>query len=155
MIIVNMQASSFKSLSPRLTAWLMGLLVAGSVVYWVLRWPVPDAVRLAPVAANQEAGVAVEPVMLSRLLGAQGTPVGKATAIEPDSRFRLVGVIASGSGQGVALLSIDGKPAKPYPVGSTLEDGLVVQSVEARRAALARDAKAPVQTWLELQRKQP
>jgi general secretion pathway protein C len=85
---------------------------------------------------------------MARLLGAEA--VAQAAAPDAASRFRLTGIIASGSGHGVALLSIDGKPAKPYRVGSQLETGWMLQSVETRRVALATDAKAPVGLQLEL-----
>jgi len=87
---------------------------------------------------------------LSRLLGGDIAAVAAPGVTDASSRFRLAGVIASGGGQGVALVSVDGKPAKPYRVGSFLEDGWMLQSVEPRSVALAPDASAPVRMRLEL-----
>ncbi|HSC65647.1 MAG TPA: hypothetical protein VLD35_18555, partial [Caldimonas sp.] len=64
-------------------------------------------------------------------------------APEAPSRFKLVGVMAPRSGtaqaeagQGVALIAVDGKPAKPYAVGARLDSDLVLQSVGLRTASL-------------------
>jgi general secretion pathway protein C len=86
--------------------------------------------------------------VVARLLGTE--VVAAAAAPEAASRFRLTGIIARSGGQGVALVSIDGKPAKPYRVGSQLEEGWMLQSVQQRQAALATDANAPVRLQLEL-----
>jgi general secretion pathway protein C len=39
-------------------------------------------------------------------------------------------------GQGLALIAVDGKPAKPYAVGARLDSDLVLQSVGLRTAAI-------------------
>ena len=63
----------------------------------------------------------------------------------------LVGVAAGArSGGGAALIAIDGKPAKPYRVGSAVDEGLVLQSVQARRAVLAATPEGPQVLALEL-----
>jgi len=139
---------------PRLAALLLAALLAGSVVYWVLHWPHPNRGAALPVATATDAPSQADPAALARMLGAQAAPVADAVVVDASSRFRLTGIIASGSGQGVALLSIDGQPPKPYRVGSVLESGLMLQSVEARRVALASDAHAPVRMRLELPPKQ-
>lgn len=153
MIIVNMQVTTPNLWMPRLSALVVGLLFALSAVYWVLRWPAAESGRaLSPVTASDEV-VAASAAELARLLGAQTAPTAQVTE-DASNRIRLTGVIASPNGQGVALLSIDGKPAKAYRVGSQLEEGLVLQSVEGRRVALAADAKGPVHMRLELPAKQ-
>ena len=155
MIIANMQVTLRKLWMPRLAAFVLALLLAASVVFWVLRWPLRDSAAPLPLAANTESLPGANSAVVARLLGAGLAPIATAVAPDAASRFRLAGVIASGRGQGVALVSIDGKPPKPYQVGSKLEDGLMLQSVEQRRAALATDAKAPVSLQLELPPRQP
>ncbi len=51
-------------------------------------------------------------------------------------RFELVGVVAQGR-QGVALLSIDGQPARPVWVGAEVGENLKLLGVGHRRAELA------------------
>lgn len=150
MIIANMQVPLSNSWPPRLAAFALGLLLAGSVVYWVLHWPAQETGRPLPMAAVAPSAPAVDAHALARVLGEQAAPVAAEVPVDASSRFRLTGIIASATGQGVALLSIDGKPPKPFRVGSVLEDGLMLQSVEARRVALASDARAPVRMRLEL-----
>jgi general secretion pathway protein C len=50
--------------------------------------------------------------------------------------------VAVGSANGTALISVDGKPAKPYRVGSAIEDGLEVTSIKAREASIGANGAA-------------
>ena len=63
-------------------------------------------------------------------------PSAAAPAVEAASRYRLVGVVASGPDRGAALIAVDGQPPKPYRVGAVLEGGLVLRSLAARQARL-------------------
>ena len=150
MIIANMQVTTLNPWPPRLATFTVALLLAGSVVFWLLRWPARDAGPDLPVAVTTRALEPANPQAVARLLGAEAVASATPVMVDAASRFRLTGIIASGSGHGVALLSIDGKPPKPYRVGSVLEDGLMLQSVEQRSVALAADAKGPVRVRLEL-----
>ena len=64
--------------------------------------------------------------------------------------YVLVGVLADRQQGGAALIAIDGKAAKPYRVGETVDGKLIVQSVVARRAVLAASMDGPAQLTLEL-----
>jgi len=57
-------------------------------------------------------------------------------------------------GQGVALIAVDGKPAKPYAVGARLDSDLVLQSVGLRTASLG-PAQGGRSVVLELPRLPP
>ena len=155
MIIANMQLTTSKPWMPRLSAFVLALMLAATVVFWIMRWPTRDNGSALPLPEVRDELPAANATVVARLLG-QGDAAVETTA-QPDaaSRFRLTGIIASGSGRGVALVSIDGKPPKPYHEGSKLEEGWMLQSVEPRRIALATDAKAPVGLRLELPVKQP
>jgi len=122
-------------------------LVAASAVYWGLKLAArPGATAAAPPAVR--APVPVDPMAVARLLGA--TQAAAAPTPSLASRFSLVGVVASRSHQGAALITVDGKPPKPFRVGAAVDPGLVLKSVEPRRAILAATADgAPVLT-LEL-----
>lgn len=125
----------------RLSAFVIWALVAVATVFWGMRL----LVRADPVPAN--AMVVSHAVQvrgdLSRLLGAE--PV-TAVAVAPamSSRFRLIGVMAAkagpdGSTPGVALISIDGKPARAFTAGARVEDQLVLQNVSLRSASIGAD----------------
>jgi general secretion pathway protein C len=150
-----MKITAWKPWTPRLAAFAVGLLLAASMVAWVLRWPAKDAGLGRPLPMVNDDLPPAPAGVLVRLLGAQAQAPEMAAPPDAASRFRLTGIIASVSGAGVALLSIDGNPSKPYPVGSQLEEGWMLQSVERRRVALAADAKAPVGLRLELPVQQP
>ena len=86
---------------------------------------------------------------LAQWLGAT-TLVAKENLSTPaTSRFSLSGVVAQGK-NGVALLVVDSKPAKPYAVGSRIDDATVLQSVGPRHAVLAASMDAAVGQRLDL-----
>lgn len=124
-------------------------LAAGSAVFWGLRLAGSERSISVPAAPARQVA-AVDPEALARLLGS--SPAGGNLAAPPPvslaSRFQLVGVAAAAhSGAGAAVISVDGKPARPFRVGSTIEEGVVLQSVRGRQAVLASGA---TQLTLEL-----
>lgn len=122
-------------------------LVAASAVYWGLKIATPSRAPAASAPALR-APVAADPAAVARLLGA--SPAAAAPAVSLSSRFTLVGVVASRSRQGAALIAVDGRPAKPFRVGAAIDEGLVLQSVDARRATLAASREGPAVLTLEL-----
>lgn len=136
----------------RLSALVIWALVAAGMVFWGLRLlargePVP------PNAVVVSSGASVRGD-LSRLLGAE--PVAAvAVAPQASSRFRLLGVMAAkpgpqgGATPGVALISIDGKPARAFTAGARIEDQLVLQNVSLRTASIGA-AQGPTSFVLEI-----
>jgi general secretion pathway protein C len=126
-------------------AWV---LAAAAAVYWGLKLSAPAASR--PAAAPARAAAAADPAAIVRLLGSNPAAPAAAPA-QPSlaSRFALLGIAAQGDA-GVALISVDGKPPKPYRVGSQVEHGLVLQSVQARRALLGPADGAQAALTLDL-----
>ena len=122
-------------------------LVAASAVYWSLKFTArPGAAPMAPPAIHAPAPA--DPVAMARLLGA--SPAAAAPVPSLASRFALVGVVANRSRKGAALIAVDGKPAKPFRVGATVDEGLMLQAVENRRATLAASADGPPVLTLDL-----
>lgn len=136
--------------SLRLMTALLWALATASLVYWGLRLSGPGVTRATPAAThNAPAGDAsARLAAIARVLGDAQSPVATSVASAP-SRFGLLGVVAQRGG-GAALLVIDGKPAKPYRVGSLLEEGLLLQSVGPRHVVLAASAGGPALHRLEL-----
>ncbi|MEN9588992.1 MAG: hypothetical protein RLZZ481_778 [Pseudomonadota bacterium] len=132
----------------RLTSLLVWAVVAYSAVVFALQWgggvPV-DAV----VAGSEQKQVLpeVDALAVSKALGA--APVQSASA-SLASRFVLVGVMDGGPTQGVALISVDGKPAKPYRLGQTVTDGFVVLATGPKKAELGPQLGAAATLLLEL-----
>lgn len=135
----------------RLSAFVIWALVAAALVFWGMRL----VVKAEPVPLN--AAVVGESTSargdLSRLFGAE--PVTQvAAAPAASTRFRLLGVMAAkaapeGMTPGVALISIDGKPARAFTAGARIEDQLVLQNVSLRTASIGVD-KGPTSFVLEL-----
>ena len=147
-----MQTQSNNLVWLRTVTFLVAALAAASATYWGLKWTSPPTASPATTAVFA-APAQVDPLAVARLLGG-----GKAdTALPPDttvsnasSRFKLLGVVAEGRQGGYALIAIDGKPAKPFNVGSQVEDGLLLQAVSPRSAALASSKSGPASVTLEL-----
>jgi general secretion pathway protein C len=125
-------------------------LAAASAAFWGLKLGGNShPVALPPAPLRQVA--AVDPTALARLLG--GVPSVVAAPAMPTlaSRFQLLGVAAGAqSGGGAAVISVDGKPARPYRVGTPIEEGIVLQSVHGREAVLAAAGTGQPLVTLEL-----
>jgi len=124
----------------RLSSLVVWLLVAASTVFWGFKLFVR-----APAAPAQTQLAGAPPaaqVDLTRLLGAEVVPVVTDAAPPPlaDARFQLVGVVAprAGAHGGVALIAVDGKPARAYRVGSVIDGETVLQAVQSRGASLGQ-----------------
>jgi general secretion pathway protein C len=123
-------------------------LVAASAVYWALKLiHLAPTIPAAPVARTS---APVDPAAVARVLGFSPTAAAAAAAPSLASRFSLAGVVAGRSHEGAALIAVDGRPAKPFRIGAQVDEGLVLQSVEARRATLAASAEGPPALTLEL-----
>ncbi len=125
----------------RLGTLAVWTLIGLTSVYWALQWVATRAeIVSAPLAGSETAKA--DPTSFARLLGGGREAAPVQTASIP-SRFALVGVIADKNSIGAALIAVDGKSPRPYRVGSPIEEGLVLKSVEKRRAVLAASRDAP------------
>jgi general secretion pathway protein C len=130
----------------RLVTLLLWLLAAGSVVYWGLRFvQSPSAPPQAQVVQNSITPAAVETAAVARALGGgrQPTAAAAAPSAAPSiqaSRFVLTGVVTGRSP--LALIAVDGKPARPVRQGSSVTDGVILQSVDKASVVLASSAQA-------------
>lgn len=129
--------------------WLAAGLSAG---YWVLQ--AIGQGQISPLVAAAAPVQAPEPAAVARALGAvPAAPVaaaGVAPVVQAASRYRLVGVVASGPNRGAALIAVDGQPPKPFRVGAVLDGGLVLKSLAARQARLEPESGsgAPIELSL-------
>ena len=57
-------------------------------------------------------------------------------APDEHKRFQLLGVIASASGHGSALITVDGQAPKPYRVGQSIDGRWLVQDLSPRSVTL-------------------
>jgi len=140
-------------MSARWWTLVVWALVAASALAWGFRIFVrpPPAPPQARVAGNDA------PVLgdLTRLLGPDAPPPVAQAAQEPaaDARFKLIGVVNPRSPQaareGVALIAVDGKPARAYRIGAVVDGANVLQRVDARGASLG-PARGPAAIALKV-----
>ena len=132
----------------RLTSLLVWAVVAYSAVVFALQWEGGVPVDTLVVGSEQKQVLSdVDALSVSKALGA--APMQSASA-NLASRFVLVGVMDGGPSQGVALISVDGKPAKPYRLGQTVSDGLVVVGTGPKKAELGPQMGVASSLVLEL-----
>jgi general secretion pathway protein C len=129
----------------RLLAFVIWAVVAASAVFWLLRlWsssptaPPHTTVPMPPQPSGD----------LTRVFGAPPVPVAGPAPTEPAlaSRFKLLGVAAprqGGNEAGLALIAVDGKPARGFKIGAAVDGNLVLQSVHPRGASLGPSGAAP------------
>jgi general secretion pathway protein C len=137
-------------MAARWLAFVIWAAVAATAVGWALRLLVASTtVPLHAVTVDTAGAVRGE---LTRLFGVDAAPVVEAEAAAPaDSRFRLIGVAAprTGAADGLALIVVDGKPARAFRVGAVIEGDTVLQAVRPRGASLGPRG-APATVSLEL-----
>ena len=124
-------------------------LAAGAAVFWGLRLAAPPE-PVAAAATMPRAAVSADADAVARLLGVVSANEAAPAAPEAASRFALSGVVADSLNQGAALISIDGKPPRPFRVGSRVGDNYVLQSVGVRAATLGTSAEGPAAFTLQL-----
>lgn len=150
-----MVTNSYSKWGVRLGTLVLWALAGASVVYWGLRVSSRSVAQSAPAVASTAAVPDAQAV--ARVLGA--LPAGAAVTMAAPvaslaSRFALIGVLAGRtSGGGAALIAVDGKPAKPFRVGSVVDSGLVLQALGPRQAQLGAGAGSPAMLTLDMPRK--
>jgi general secretion pathway protein C len=119
-----------------------------SVAYWVNKrvFVKPSEVDLDVSQAN----LPVDSKAIAKLLGASDSEVVEPTSTALKNTFVLFGLARSANGQGVALISLDGKPAKPYKLGSLVVDDLTLKTISTNTVMLAISDKATDGISLEL-----
>jgi general secretion pathway protein C len=137
---------------PALVAALLWLAAGLSAGYWVLQFLGRSAVT--PVATVALAPAPPDPLAVARTLGAVPVAaVGAAPAAGAPARYVLLGVVATGTDGGAALIAVDSQPPRPYRVGAALDGGLVLQAVTRRTVRLGPSLDAP--TSMELSVPEP
>jgi general secretion pathway protein C len=154
--MLQVKQASRQSVWPALCALGASALAAYAVVAWFLQiqslqspaTQVPVVLSVAsgnvPSDGNADAHVAFA-------LGAP-KPAGKDTgnSAQAAHQWNFLGVVASASGQGAALIGVDGQAPKAFLPGQTLAPGWVLHSVGHRLVRLAPDLQSTPTLTLEL-----
>ena len=139
---------SANSWTLRLFTLFIWLLVGLCAAYWAFKFATTKTVEAT--TAQSANSVAVDSKAVSRLLGATDNVATKAINTPANTKFVLFGLANSAGGQGYALIALDGKPAKPYRVGSLVADDLLLKSISKTGVILAASLKSPDGVTLEL-----
>ena len=134
---------------PAVLAGLLWLAAGLSAGYWGLQaW---GRSPVTPVPASASAPPVVDTVLLARALGALPVVAPLAAAAPATaSRYALQGVVAVGTARGVALIAVDGQPARPFRLGAEVAAGLVLQAVTAQQVRLGGAVNGPTTITLDM-----
>jgi general secretion pathway protein C len=152
MIIRGMVSNPGNRWAVAASTFVLWGLVAASAVYWATK--LSSGASISAAAPEVRTAPPPDPAAIARLLGAVPAAASATPVASLSSRFQLLGVVADAEGGGAALIAVDGKPPKPYRVGAQVDENLLLQSVDPRRATLGASRNAPAAVTLELPRKQ-
>ena len=140
---------SSRGLWPAGAAALLWCAAAASLVFWWLHFPHGQPTVTATVSSVGAGGAASG--VAAGLRRAWGVQQDAPRLDDVQSmRYQLWGVVAGASGQGSALIAIDGQPPKPYRVGQAVSEGVFLQSLGPREARLGAGPEGPSQLSLSL-----
>jgi general secretion pathway protein C len=142
-----------------LATFALWLLAAAGGVYWALKFVQGTATPANAAVVTSAPVASVDSQALARGLGG-GLGVAEVVAASPvaapaagitAARFVLSGVVEGKTArQSLALIAVDGKPARPYRVGAQLTEGVVLAAVQRRQALLSPSTGKAGAVTLEL-----
>ena len=123
------------------SAWaaLLGCTAAASVLFWVLNFPSGMAVQGLPLVQSPGPVAGPTSVHMAKALG--HTEALPQLPTQNSSQYKLMGVIASVTGQGSALIAVDGMPPKAFRVGEEVNQGVQLVSLSAKQARLKSNGR--------------
>ena len=154
--MLQVKQASRQSVWPALCALGASALAAYAVVAWFLQIqslqsPATQVPVVLSVASGNVSSDGNADAHVAFALGAP-QPAGKDTgnSAQAAHQWNFLGVVASASGQGAALIGVDGQAPKAFLPGQTLAPGWVLHSVGHRLARLAPDLQSTPTVTLEL-----
>lgn len=144
----NQVSPMHKVFSPMNRFGLPGLLVAlvwaaaaAGVMYWGLLLAAPKTLPVLGLSSPPVAQGQSTPAVAKALGGA--TAAAQAPAVI-SKQYKLMGVIASTTGQGSALIAVDGLPPKAFRVGQEVSEGVKLVSLKPKQARLKSNGQDSV-----------
>lgn len=142
-------------MASRISALIIWAAVAASLAYWGLRWmarPTGVPLNATPVSMDTAAMGDFRRLLAGPSKAASGAaPTESSVTSALMARLKLLGVVAPREGrpEGVALLSIDGKPPRAVRLGGTVDGDLILQKLTQRSAEIG-PADGPALATLDL-----
>jgi general secretion pathway protein C len=135
----------------RIVTLMLAALAALSATFWVLKIMQGTSVdSVTASSAPLPPASPSDPKALARVLGGDISAATQAASAPTAINLILQGVIAHGTQRGAALIAVNGKPAKPFPVGAAVDGDWVLQSLSTRSATLKNAAGTAGERVLEL-----
>ncbi|MHB8353408.1 MAG: type II secretion system protein N [Burkholderiales bacterium] len=127
-IMATLRFHQSVELLPHLTRWLALLLLAGLLGLWSMRLfaPTPLPVPVSPLPNSTEPGSAAWRGLFA------GAGAGSGAVL-------LRGVIVASPQESVAVLSVNGGPARAHKIGSEIAPGIRLTDVNAQSVTLERN----------------
>ncbi len=155
--MLQVKEASRKSFWPALCAVLASAAAAYALVAWVLQFQsLRQAASVVPVVLP-ESNLPVRGTNGSHVAVALGAPLpsqanqqGADKSSPTAHQWNLLGVVAGVSGQGSALIGVDGQAPKAFLPGQTVAPGWILHSVGHRLARLAPSLQDQPTVTLEL-----
>jgi len=154
--MLQVKDASPRSFWPALCATGASALAAYALVSWVLQiqslsGPASQVPVVSPSSSNKAAAEALGSSNVAVALGAPKPASQDKNATEPSAhQWNLLGVVAGASGQGSALIAVDGQAAKAFLPGQIVAPGWVLHSVDRRLARLAPSLQDAPSVTLQL-----
>ena len=122
------------TLAARLATLALAIALVASVTDWLLAFTAgrtpSEPVRALPANESEIRAESVDTAAIARLLGASG---------DTGSNIRALGVMAEGSsGRGIALIGVEGKPARAVRAGEAIAPGVILAEVRRDGVVLNR-----------------
>jgi general secretion pathway protein C len=142
-------------MASRFFALVVWAAVAASVAYWGLRWlsrPTAVPANATPVSLDAAVKGDIRRLLAGPAKPASGVAENQSEVSALAGRLKLLGVIAprdETDHAGVALLSMDGKPARAVRVGMVIDGDYVLRTLTQRSAGIGK-TEGPVATTLDL-----
>ena len=136
----------------RTFTFLVWMAVGLCAAYWAFKFVTTKPVEATAAMATPV--VVVDSKAVAKLLGVTDDSAAKSLSA-PTVKLALFGLASTPTGQGVALIATEDKPAKPYRVGAKVTDDLVLKSISKVDAVLAASITAPESQKLSLPDRKP
>jgi hypothetical protein len=122
-------------LIPRAASLVLAVVLVASVTEWLLTFSArrssAEPVRVLDASAVEPQGQVTDVMPIARLFG--------APSASEAGGIRALGVMAEGgTGRGIAVLGVEGKPAKNYRSGDLIAPGVFLKEVKKDGVILSR-----------------